>query len=252
MAARLGGHGAEALLDSSLILVVDDDPASLSVVGDSLQRAGFRVELAGTASQGLSALFASRPDAVILDLGMPGIDGWTLISRIREMSQEVPMLVLSGLNTPGDRIRSFTLGADDFIGKPFLPSELIARTRALLRRAGLAGSPLPESKPMTYGWLTVDVAACRVHAHGEEVTLTPQEFRLLVALARRHGAVCSHDELIASVWGVAPGVDARGALSVLISRLRKRLGNHPSTGRPSIESVRGFGYRLPSESTESR
>lgn len=251
MTRRTKGHGAGSSVDAHRILVVDDDPNALDVAGDSLRRAGYEVDLVGSTSAGLSALFSGRPDAVIVDLSMPGEDGWTLIARIRELSQEIPILVLSGLNTPGDRIRSFSLGGDDFLAKPFLPSELIARTRALLRRAGLSGSTVPEASRITAGWLVVDIAARRVVAHDREVSLTPQEFKLLVALAKRHGAVCSHEELIAAVWGLVPGVDERGALSVLVSRLRRRLGKHPSTGLPSVESVRGFGYRLhPEPSTE--
>jgi DNA-binding response OmpR family regulator len=244
--------GPEELPCSPLVLVVDDDAASRGVAVDSLRGAGFRVEPAASASEGLAALFAHRHDAVVLDLRMPGIDGWSLLGRIREMTQELPIVVLSGLDTPGDRVRSFTLGGDDFIAKPFLPSELIARTRALLRRARLPAPAPAQPSPITTDWLDLDIAACRVVAHGQEVHLSPREFRLLVALARRSGAVCGHEELIAEVWGLVPGLDSRGALSVLVSRLRRRLGDDPSTGRTTIDTVRGFGYRLVSRLDDTR
>lgn len=219
---------------------------------DVLSQAGFLTTDATDPRTGLEMIVDERPDLVVLDPETPEDDGWTLIPRIRELSEAVPILVASALNTPADRVRALNLGSDDFLGKPFLPSELIARVTALLRRTRQSpGGPAMEGSIQT-DWLSIDPGDFRVTANGRPVDLSPQEFRLLILLARRRGRLCRHDDLIAGLWGNAPGVDSRGALTVLVSRLRRRLGPHPLDGRPAVESVRGVGYRLVVRSLSAR
>ncbi len=174
---------------------------------------------------------------------MPGLDGWQVLERIREMSDEVPVLILSGHDQTADRVRGLRAGADDFVGKPFQPRELAARVEALLRRSGRRTGP-PRPSTLDTGWLRFDPVAHVVSCGGRPVDLTPLEFRLLEALCRQPGAAASAAELVDAIWGEVEGVDATGHLNVVVSRLRKKLGEDPRTGESPIETVRGYGYRL--------
>ena len=225
------------------VLVIDDDAATRDMVHRTLERDGFAVLQADSGTRGIRMIFEHRPDLIVLDLRMPGVDGWDTLEHIRDMSAALPVLTLSGLNTVADRVRALRAGADDFLAKPFLPAELVARVTALLRRSRLGSGEHPEEL-LEFGRLAIDTAARRVTVDGSPVALSPREFRLLLLLARRPGTVVTHDELIAQLWGHVAGVDSTGALSVLVSRLRRRLGEGSASGRSSIETVRGFGYRL--------
>jgi DNA-binding response OmpR family regulator len=227
---------------TATVLVIDDDPDVRRLVRAALEQAHMRVVESAAGLSGLRELFARRPDAVVLDLALPGIDGWQVLERIREMSEEVPVLILSGHDQTSDRVRGLRGGADDFMGKPFQPRELAARIEALMRRSGRRA---PERAPtVDTGFLRFDPVARTVAVGGRGVELTPLEFRLLATLCRDPGAAVSTADLIEAVWGEVEGVDATGHLNVVVSRLRKKLGSSPETGESPVETVRGFGYRL--------
>mgnify|MGYP001218687267 FL=1 len=225
------------------VLVIDDDDAVRDIVRTTLEREHIEVLEATSGGPGLRKVFGSRPDVVVLDLEMPGLDGWRTLRTLREVSDSVAVLILSAHDETSDRVRGLRGGADDFLGKPFEPRELAARVQALLRRSR-AHPGLGAGERIDTGYVVMDTKARRVTCGAEEVELTALEYRLLEALVRRPGAACSSDDLVQAVWGQVDGVDAMGQLNVLVSRLRRKLGTDPATGASPVETIRGFGYRL--------
>lgn len=222
------------------ILVIDDNSRDRRLLRDALEHGGYAVEEAPDGAEGLKALFASRPDVVVLDVLMPTMDGWVVCQRIREMT-DVPVIMLTSLNRDEDVVKGLELGADDFVSKPVSPRQLIARVRAVLRRAR---SPAATEEAFTYddGVLLIDVAQHLVRLEGQPVELSPTEFRLLVALAEAPGRVHPYGALLSRVWG-SEYVDDIDFLRVYIWRLRKKLERDPE--RPiRILTERGFGYRF--------
>lgn len=222
------------------ILVIDDNSRDRRLLRDALEHGGYAVEEASDGAEGLKALFASRPDVVVLDVIMPKMDGWVVCQRIREIT-DVPVIMLTSLNRDEDVVKGLELGADDFVSKPVSPRHLIARVRAVLRRAR---SPAATGEALTYddGSLLIDVAQHQVRLEGEPVELSPTEFRLLVALAEAPGRVHPYGALLSRVWG-SEYVDDIDFLRVYIWRLRKKLERDPE--RPTrILTERGFGYRF--------
>ncbi len=222
------------------ILVIDDNSSDRRLLHDALVHEGYGVEEAVDGAEGLKVLFDSRPDAVVLDILMPGMDGWTACKRIREIT-DVPVIMLTSLNRSEEVVRGLELGADDFVSKPVSPRELIARVRAVLRRAR---SPATTEEAFTYddGFFLIDVSQHQVRLEGEPVELSPTEFRLLVALAEAPGRVHEYGALLARVWG-SEYVDDIDFLRVYIWRLRKKLEKDPE--KPTrILTERGFGYRF--------
>jgi DNA-binding response OmpR family regulator len=223
-------------MSSSSVLVVDDNPDILAMVSLLLERAGHQVIRAPDGRAALKAVFDRRPDLVVLDIGMPGLDGWQVLERVREVS-DVPVLMLTAESDELDKVRGLRAGADDFVTKPFGRQELVARVEALLRRNRRA--PEREVDVSTAGSLTVDHVQRVASVGGEELKLTPLEFRLLAAFARNAGQVLSPSQIVEFVWGdshVAPD-----QVKLAVGRLRRKLEDHLDP--PPIETVRGFGYR---------
>ena len=222
------------------VLVIDDNGLDRKIARDSLASAGLDVEEAADGAAGLRTLYQNRPDLVLLDVIMPGMDGWTVCERIRELC-EVPIILLTSLNREEEMVRGLNLGADDFVSKPISPSHLVARVRAVLRRVQ---APVPPARDVFYddGTLLIDAGKHKVTLAGEPVELTPTEFKLLLALAAKPGHVHTYDALLTSVWGpeYADDIDF---LRVYVWRLRKKL--EADSERPHwIRTERGFGYRF--------
>jgi DNA-binding response OmpR family regulator len=221
----------------SCILVVDDESDIRGLVQELLQRSGHDVIGAADGNDGLRRFYADKPDLVILDVQMPGLDGWGVLDRIRELS-DVPVIMLTARVEEMDKVRGLRAGADDYVTKPFGRQELLARVDAHLRR-----SRDRQEAPQHYGdgFVEVDFAQRAVRAGGEEVSLTPLEFRLLSAFVRNPNQVLSHDQLVELAWGGA-GSAERDQVKLYVGYLRRKLGEPPG-GESPIETVRGFGYR---------
>jgi len=222
------------------VLVIDDNSRDRRLLREVLEREGYSVDEAGEGSTGLRALFAGRPDLVVLDVLMPNMDGWVVCQRIREIT-DVPIIMLTSLNRDEEVVKGLELGADDFVSKPVSPRQLVARVQAVLRRARYVE---PTKRDLVYddGVLRIDVAQHEVRFDRELVKLSPTEFRLLAALAEDPGHVQPSRALLTGVWG-AEYVDDVDFLRVYIWRLRKKLEHDPE--KPTrIVTERGFGYRL--------
>jgi DNA-binding response OmpR family regulator len=221
----------------SCVLVVDDESDIRGLVQELLQRAGYDVIEAADGNEGLKRFHAERPDLVILDVQMPGLDGWGVLERIRELS-EVPVIMLTARADELDKVRGLRAGADDYVTKPFGRQELLARVEAHLRRGRDR-----QDAPQHYAdeFVVVDFAQRAVRAGGEEVSLTPLEFRLLTAFVRHPNQVLSHGQLVEQAWGGA-GSAERDQVKLYVGYLRRKLGAPPGAESP-IETVRGFGYK---------
>ena len=219
------------------ILVVDDDDDIRALVGELLERAGHVVIKAPDGESALKLFYSRQPDLVVLDVSMPGLDGWEVLNRIRELS-DVPVLMLTARAEELEKVRGLRAGADDYVTKPFGRQELLARVDATLRR----GRSAPQAQE-TYAddFLTVDFAQRKVTAGGAELALTPLEFRLLGAFVRNQNQVLSHDQLLELAWGDARSAD-RDQVKLYVGYLRRKLGTGVGDESP-IETVRGFGYR---------
>ena len=219
------------------ILAVDDEADIRELLRELLGRAGHDVDLADDGRAALRALFAARPDLVILDVNMPGLDGWQTLERIRDVS-DVPVLMLTARTGELEKVRGLTRGADDYVTKPFGRQELLARIQALLRRA----SGHTESVE-TYAddVLSIDFAQRAVTVGEREVSLTPLEFKLLSAFVRHPNQVLSREQLLELVWGDAFGVSG-DQVKLYVGYLRRKLNPESPEDAP-VETVRGFGYR---------
>lgn len=226
---------------SASLLLVDDEQQILRALKPALTAAGYSVTTAETGSEALSHLAGEICDVVILDLGLPDMDGKDVIGRIREWS-EVPILVLSARDLEHEKIAALDLGADDFINKPFAVGELLARIRAALRGRERRFS---ANAVFRSGDLEVNFATRQVRLLGEEVRLTPREYDLLKTLARYGGRVVTHRQLIAAVWGPNAQVDTQ-FVRVLVAQLRQKIEEEPSTPRILLTEP-GIGYRLTPE-----
>ncbi len=220
-----------------LVLVIEDEKEIRELVRYNLERAGFRVAACDDGEQGLERIFASRPDAVVLDLMLPGRNGLEVLRELREegATRDLPVLVLSARGAEMDKLLGFEHGADDYLTKPFSPRELVARIRALLRRA----QPSREPRPIEVGALRIDPGTHEATWRGRRLELTPREFELLAFLARRPGRVHSREELLRKVWGYDYVGETR-TVDVHVRRLRAKLGDRSR----AIETVTGSGYKL--------
>jgi len=223
------------------ILVVDDDPHILEALTVSLQLQWPDAEIiaAGDGEAGLAAFAAHRPDVVVLDVMMPRKNGFDVLRAIRRVSA-VPVIILTARDEDLSEVRGLELGADDYLVKPFSPLVLLARIKAVLRRAEQSGTP-PAGADYQAGGLEISFQRHEVLLHGEPVKLTPVEYRLLAHLARNAGRVLSHQALLDAVWG-ADYVATTDYLKVFISRLRAKL--EPKDGPHFIATERGLGYRF--------
>jgi DNA-binding response OmpR family regulator len=219
------------------VLIVEDDPKIARLVQKNLEAAGLTCRIAPDGDAALREFARERPALVVLDLMIPGPDGFEVCRRIRKES-DVPVLMLTARGEESEKILGFEIGADDYLTKPFSTRELVARVRALLRRSGAK----PEGEPIRRGILFIDPARRVVEREGERLDLTTLEFDLLHFLALRPGRVFSREALLHHVWGEDRVVDDR-TIDSLVSRLRRRLEPDPANPR-YIQTVWGAGYRF--------
>ena len=222
---------------SEVVLLIEDDADIALGVRTVLNRNGFEVRAATEGRDGLRLFHSERPDIVVLDVGLPEMDGWTVLERIRELS-EVPVLMLTSHGREVDKVRGLRAGADDYLTKPFGTAEFVARVQALLRRQRPA-DPLPEV--FDDGSVRINFATHDVFVDGNPVELTPTEFRLLTALVRHRGQVLSPVKLLELAWSDPLGIGP-DRVKYTVMRLRRKLGAEEG-GDSAIEAVRGFGYR---------
>ncbi|MFD0522514.1 response regulator transcription factor [Paractinoplanes durhamensis] len=221
------------------VLVVDDDPTVSDVVRRYLEQDGCQVRLAADGADGLAAVAAQRPDLVVLDLMMPGIDGLEVCRRLRRTLPDLPVIMLTALGEEADRVLGLEVGADDYVTKPFSPRELVLRIRSVLRRATPAADPLPPAL-ITDGGLTVDTARRLAALDGDPLSLTGREFDLLVFLLCHPGRAWSRADLLDRVWGWQFG--DQSTVTVHVRRLREKI--EPNPAEPTrIQTVWGIGYR---------
>jgi DNA-binding response OmpR family regulator len=222
---------------SERILVIEDDADIALGVRTVLGRSGFEVTTAAEGPEGLRVFHSERPDIVILDVGLPKMDGWTVLERIRELSG-VPVLMLTSRGQEADKVRGLRGGADDYLTKPFGTAEFVARVQALLRR-----HHPPDQLPEAFedGYVQVNFVTHGVRVNGVPVELTPTEFRLLAALVRHSGQVLSLVKLLELAWSDPLGIGP-DRVKYSVMRLRRKLGTQ-ANGDSAIEAVRGFGYR---------
>ena len=226
--------------DGSVVLVIEDDSAILRILRASLAAQGFRLLEATTGDEGLKQAATRQPDIVVLDLGLPDVDGIEVIRRLREWTA-IPIIVLSARGQESDKIAALDAGADDYVSKPFGVGELLARLRVALRHA--ARAPHDAGDPVfTVGGLQVDLARRRVSLRGAEVHLTPIEYRLLATLVRHAGKVVTHRQLLREVWG-PPYSEQTHYLRVFMGALRRKLEEDPARPRYLLTEP-GVGYRL--------
>jgi DNA-binding response OmpR family regulator len=225
------------------ILLVEDNPDLAFGLQNNLEIEGYEVVVAPDGNEGLSQARSVKPDLVILDLMLPGLDGFRVLRALREEKREMPVLILTARGEESDKVRGLRLGADDYVTKPFGVLELLARVEALLRRAG-NGATGARAKPAVerFGEIEVDPATRTVLRGGKPVYLTPMEFDLLCALVGRRGVVASRLELMREVWGHQAAVLSR-TVDTHVAELRRKLERDPSTPR-HILTVRKAGYRL--------
>jgi two-component system, OmpR family, KDP operon response regulator KdpE len=221
------------------VLVVEDDPQLLRAMRITLRAAGHQVLTAATGAHGLSEAAAAHPDLVVLDLGLPDMDGVDVLHALRGWSA-VPVIVLSGRSTGGDKVAALDAGADDYVTKPFGVDELLARIRAVGRRAATADDGSPT---VPLGAYAVDLVGKRVTAaDGTEVRLTPTEWKLLEAFVRHPGKLIGQRQLLTEVWGPTATGDT-GSLRLYLNRLRRKLEPDPTRPRHLLTEP-GLGYRF--------
>jgi two-component system, OmpR family, KDP operon response regulator KdpE len=231
--------------DAPLILVIEDELAIRRFLRASLSAEGYRLAEAETGQQGLSMAATQPPDLVMLDLGLPDIDGLQIIAELRRWSQ-VPIIILSARDQEKDKVIALDQGADDYLSKPFGIEELLARTRVALRhQAHIRGQPVDAVPRFSVGDLTVDLDVRRVFVRGQEAHLTPIEYRLLTTFVQHAGKVLTHRFLLKEVWG--PGhTEETHYLRVFTASLRRKLEVDPARPRYLL-TEQGVGYRLAAE-----
>ncbi len=220
------------------ILVVDDEADIVALCAYHLATAGYRVATAASGEDALEHARSQRPALIVLDLMLPGMSGYDVLQQLRadDGLKHTAVLMLTARREEADRIRGLTLGADDYLTKPFSPQELVLRVGAILRRVGSAGV---ASDTLKIGPIRIDRAAHHVTVGDQEIELTPTEFKLLLTLAERPGRVQSRSLLLETVWDAAPDIQTR-TVDMHVQRLRGKLG----VAGELIETVRGFGYRI--------
>jgi two-component system phosphate regulon response regulator PhoB len=236
-----------ALGASERVLVVDDEADILALVTYHLAKSGYRVSTAATGPEALRAAREERPALVVLDLMLPGMSGFEVLEQLRAdaATSGIAVLMLTARRDEPDRIRGLSIGADDYLTKPFSPQELVLRVAAILRRTTAGGAASPGDH-LTVGPIRIDRGAHRVSIEGRDVELTPTEYKLLLTLAERRGRVQARAHLLETVWDAAPDIQTR-TVDMHVQRLRAKMG----PAGELIETVRGFGYRLRAPQTRS-
>ncbi len=220
------------------ILLIDDDVNLSNLLGEYLREQGYLVHVAHDGQKGLRAFFEHKPDLVVLDVTMPVKDGWETLKSLREVSQ-TPVIMLTARDEEPNVLRGFSLGADDYVTKPFSFAQLGARIKAVLARSG---GMVSSSERLEAGGLVVDLATKRVTRDGEAVSLTPTEFKLLTVLMRHPGEVISAEDLVREVWGPQYANEI-GFVRRYVWHLRQKVEKDPENPR-YIHNERGFGYRF--------
>ncbi|MGD0061875.1 MAG: response regulator transcription factor [Streptosporangiaceae bacterium] len=220
------------------VLVVEDNKDISLSIRTVLNRCGFEVSSESDGKEGLRAFHVTRPDLVVLDIGLPTLDGWGVLERIRDLS-DVPVLMLTAHGTEADKIRGLHGGADDYLTKPFSNGELAARVEALLRRPRTGQ---PQAEVFDDGLLQVKMESREVSVGGTPIALTPTEYRLLFALIRRPGQTFAPEQLLELAWNDPVGVGPE-RVKFGVMRLRRKLDHDGSGAGAAIQAVRGFGYR---------
>ncbi|MEP6690591.1 MAG: response regulator transcription factor [Gemmatimonadaceae bacterium] len=223
----------------SRILLIEDNRGYAALLESNLEREGYEVIVAASGAAGLAQAQTGAHDLIILDLMLPAMGGFTVLQRLRDAGHETPVLIMTALGTEEEKLRGFGLGADDYVVKPCGLLEILARVRALLRRAAPGAEPNAEVR---VGDLTIDFAARIVRRGRTELALRPKEFDLLAALVRHKGRVLSRADLLREVWGYAPDSESR-TVETHLAALRQRLGDDPQSPK-YIVTVRRAGYRL--------
>jgi two-component system, OmpR family, KDP operon response regulator KdpE len=221
------------------ILLVDDEVSIQRAIAPLLRSRGYEVDVAATGAGALSAVDARPPDVIVLDLGLPDLEGSEVCRRVRNVSK-VPILVLSARGSDADKVAALDLGADDYVTKPFSPEELLARIRVALRR--VFSTDEPEVGRVQLGDLTIDFSRRRVNRGEDDIRLTPKEFELLALFARNRDRVLTHRVILKAIWG-PNAVDQPEHLWVLVAQLRKKIEVDPSNPR-CLVSEPWVGYRL--------
>ena len=219
------------------VLIVDDEPNIVSTLAPLLRTRGYEVSTAMSGRAAIETVERDKPDLIVLDLGLPDIDGVEVCRTVRE-TMNVPIVVLSARGAEADKVRALDLGADDYVTKPFGSEELLARIRVALRRSDAP----PPSEPIIRGGLVIDRERFRVVRDGEEVRLTPKEFELLAFLAQHPGRVLTHRTILKAIWG-PNAVDQPEHLRVLVGALRKKIEPNPSSPQ-YILTEPWVGYRF--------
>jgi len=224
----------------TLVLLIEDNRDYAATLAANLEREGYEVEVSGNGVDGLKAATTRRPDLVILDLMLPAMSGFHVLQRLRDAGHGTPVLIMTALGTEEEKLRGFGLGADDYVVKPCGLRELLARVRALLKRA--SGGAEPINATVQVSDLHIDFAARIVRRGDTELALRPKEFDLLAALVRHRGRVLSRDDLLREVWGYAAGTESR-TVETHLAALRQHLGDDSQSSR-YIVTVRRAGYRI--------
>ena len=221
------------------VLVVDDEPDIVALVAYHLAKSGYTVSTAGSGTEGLAIARRDKPSIIVLDLMLPGLSGLEVMEELRADSatSRIAVLMLTARREESDRIKGLTLGADDYLTKPFSPQELVLRVGAILRRVKAGREDSKDVRQI--GPLRIDSTAHKVTVDGREIDLTPTEFKLLLLLVERRGRVQPRNLLLEMVWEAAPDIQTR-TVDMHVQRLRAKLGEAGDL----IETVRGFGYRI--------
>ena len=223
------------------ILVVEDDPAISNLIRTTLETQDYQFHTAQNGSGALMEAVSYNPDVMILDLGLPDMDGVDIIKKVRGWSS-LPIIVVSARTEDRDKVEALDAGTDDYLTKPFSIEEFLARLRAALRRSHTEAKAGEESSLYTNGDLTIDFAAGCAYVKGEEIHLTPIEYKLLCLLAQNTGKVLTHNHILKEVWGGAQASDIP-SLRVFMATLRKKIEQHPDSPR-YIQTHVGVGYRM--------
>lgn len=238
----------------SKILVVEDEKPIAQIIEFRLRKEGFQVDTVATGEEALTYVRKSVPDLILLDIMLPGLDGFATCKEIRRVAQ-VPIIMVTAKESEGDKILGLELGADDYVTKPFSPRELIARVKAVLRRTSSSKAreslnAEPEPAQITIGPLTIDSSTYEAMRNGQKLTLTVREFELLKYLMLHPGRVLTREQLLKEVWGYECPVDTR-TVDVTVRRLREKIEDDPASPQ-FIQTRRGVGYFFQSPSSVGR
>ena len=220
------------------VLIVEDEADVVDLLRYNLKRAGFKVIVATSGDAGLASVRTHRPDIVVLDLMLPGMSGLEVCRALKQDAEttHIPILMLTAKDEQKDRVKGLETGADDYVGKPFSPRELVLRVQALLRRLRTSAA---STSLIELDGLTLDKSSLQARIDGERLELTTTEFKLLITFVNNRGRTLGRDDLLRDVWGYSPGMDTR-TVDTHMRRLREKLLDHA----PRLETIRGEGYRF--------